>query len=62
MTQVESDLNGLVKKNEWSNDFIDLLLELKQKGVIIRMSIDKVNLVGTSKEVQLEFDDILLVA
>lgn len=44
------------------NDFIDLLLELKNKGSIIGDSIEHINPDGTPKQAQLELDDLLMTA
>lgn len=44
------------------NDFIDLMLELKQKGVMVGESIDKKNPDGTPTIIQLEMDDLLMTA
>ncbi|CAH0717159.1 unnamed protein product, partial [Brenthis ino] len=44
------------------NDFIDMLLELKQKGNIVGESLDKKNPDGTPQIVELELDDQLLAA
>ncbi|XP_028026384.1 cytochrome P450 6B7-like isoform X2 [Bombyx mandarina] len=44
------------------NDFVDLLLELKQKGVIEGESIDRFNADGTPVQVQLEMDTKSIVA
>lgn len=44
------------------NDFIDLLLELKQKGEIIGDSIEHINSDGKPDVVHLSMDDILLAA
>ncbi|XP_063631806.1 cytochrome P450 6B2-like [Cydia splendana] len=44
------------------NDFIDLLLELKQKGKIVGESIEKRNPDGTPHIVELEMDELLMAA
>lgn len=44
------------------NDFIDILLELKEKGTIIGESIEFQNPDGTPKKVTLDVDDWLLAA
>ncbi|KAI5646475.1 cytochrome p450 domain-containing protein [Phthorimaea operculella] len=44
------------------NDFIDLLLELKQKGKIVGESVEKRNPDGTPEIVELEMDDMLMAA
>ncbi|NP_001104007.1 cytochrome P450, family 6, subfamily ab, polypeptide 5 [Bombyx mori] len=44
------------------NDFIDLMLELKQKGKLLGESIEAKNANGTPKQVELEFDDLLMTA
>ncbi|GBP59918.1 Cytochrome P450 6a2 [Eumeta japonica] len=44
------------------NDFIDLLLALKEKGKIVGESIENFNADGTPKESQLELDDMLMAA
>ncbi|GBP59919.1 Cytochrome P450 6B7 [Eumeta japonica] len=44
------------------NDFIDLLLSLKEKGKIVGESIENFNADGTPKESQLELDDMLMAA
>lgn len=68
--QVEEDLISLVKeiikqrnyKPSGRNDFIDLLLELKEKGVIVGESIEKVNADGKPEIAKLELDDVLMAA
>ncbi|XP_041983122.1 cytochrome P450 6B5-like [Aricia agestis] len=44
------------------HDFIDFMLELKQKGNIVGESIEKVNADGTSAIVSIEVDDELIAA
>ncbi|XP_050669226.1 cytochrome P450 6B2-like [Leptidea sinapis] len=44
------------------NDFIDMMLELKQKGKMVGESVDKRNPDETPKIVELELDDKLLAA
>ncbi|KAI8441397.1 hypothetical protein MSG28_015012 [Choristoneura fumiferana] len=44
------------------NDFIDLLLELKQKGKIVGESLEKLNSDGKPLTVDLELDDMLMAA
>lgn len=44
------------------NDFIDLLLELKEKGKMIGESIEKKKPDGTPQIVELELDDVVMVA
>lgn len=68
--RVENRVLNLVKqiqdsrdnKPSGKNDFIDQLLEYKQKGPIEIESIEKVSEDGTPKRVTLEFDDILIAA
>ncbi|GBP59930.1 Cytochrome P450 6B2 [Eumeta japonica] len=49
-------------KPSGKNDFIDLLLALKEKGKIVGESIENFNADGTPKESQLELDDMLMAA
>ncbi|XP_022127391.2 cytochrome P450 6B6 [Pieris rapae] len=44
------------------NDFIDMMLELKQKGKMVGESIEKVNPDGSPKIVELELNDELIAA
>lgn len=44
------------------NDFIDLLLELKEKGKIVGESIEKRKADGTPETAELELDDLLMAA
>ncbi|XP_045508409.1 cytochrome P450 6B2-like [Colias croceus] len=44
------------------NDFIDMMLELRQKGKMVGESVDKRNPDGTPKIVELELDDQLIAA
>lgn len=44
------------------NDFVDMMLELKQKGKIVGESMEKRNADGTPKIVELELDEQLLAA
>ncbi|XP_041987650.1 cytochrome P450 6B6-like [Aricia agestis] len=44
------------------NDFVDFMLELKQKGTIVGESIDKVNADGSPAMVELEVDERLITA
>ncbi|PZC84161.1 hypothetical protein B5X24_HaOG200083 [Helicoverpa armigera] len=59
---VETVLKNRNYKPSGRNDFIDLMLELRQKGKIIGESIEKKNEDGTSKIVELEMDDLLMTA
>lgn len=63
MTQlVQSVLKERNYKPSNRNDFIDLLLELRQKGKIIGESIETRNSDGSSKTVELELTDLILIA
>ncbi|CAG5025116.1 unnamed protein product [Parnassius apollo] len=44
------------------NDFIDLMLELKQKGKIIGESIESKNSDGTPKTVEMELTEMIIIA
>ncbi|XP_063371108.1 cytochrome P450 6B7-like [Cydia amplana] len=44
------------------NDFIDLLFELRAKGVMVGESLEKRNADGTPKTVELELDELLMAA
>ncbi|GBP34294.1 Cytochrome P450 6B2 [Eumeta japonica] len=44
------------------NDFIDLLLELKEKGKIVGESIERNNPDGSPRQVDLELDDMLMAS
>ncbi|XP_072947501.1 cytochrome P450 6B7-like [Epargyreus clarus] len=44
------------------NDFIDMLLELKQKGKVVGESIEEKNPDGSPKIVELELDDLIMTA
>lgn len=63
MTQI---VQAVIKQRNYKpsgrNDFIDLMLELKQKGKIITESIEKVNSDGTPAKVELEMDDLIMTA
>ncbi|KAJ8713339.1 hypothetical protein PYW07_013709 [Mythimna separata] len=59
---VQSVLKNRNYKPSGRNDFIDLMLELRQKGKIIGESIEKKNPDGTPKIVDLEMDDALMTA
>ncbi|KAL0884223.1 hypothetical protein ABMA27_016221 [Loxostege sticticalis] len=66
----ESDLISLVKaiqmkrnyKPSGRNDFIDLLLDCKEKGALEGTSIEKVNPDGTPEKVSIKMDDDLFAA
>ncbi|XP_061726406.1 cytochrome P450 6B2-like [Cydia pomonella] len=68
--EVEQDTLSLVRsimeqrnyQPSGRNDFIDLLLELKQKGKIVGESIEHRNSDGTSKIAELELDNLLMAA
>ncbi|XP_061726412.1 cytochrome P450 6B7-like [Cydia pomonella] len=68
--EIERNTVALVKgimeqrnyKPSGRNDFIDLLLELKQKGKIVGESIEKRNPDGTPHIVELEMDELLMAA
>ncbi|XP_026753946.2 cytochrome P450 6B7-like [Galleria mellonella] len=70
MGKVEGELTTVVKeilrkrnyKPSERHDFIDLLLECKNKGTIIGESIEYFNKDGTPKQAQLEFDDVIIAA
>ncbi|XP_013140124.1 PREDICTED: cytochrome P450 6B2-like [Papilio polytes] len=49
-------------KPSGKNDFIDLMLELKEKGTIIGESIESKNKDGTPKVVTLEMTDMIMIA
>ncbi|XP_072930668.1 cytochrome P450 6B2-like [Epargyreus clarus] len=44
------------------NDFIDMMLECRKQGKMIVESLEKINANGTPEIVELELDDILIVA
>ncbi|XP_063391522.1 cytochrome P450 6B2-like [Cydia fagiglandana] len=68
--EIERNTVALVKsimeqrnyKPSGRNDFIDLLLELKQKGKIVGESVEKRNADGTPHIVELEMDELLMAA
>ncbi|XP_075978670.1 cytochrome P450 6B2-like [Anticarsia gemmatalis] len=68
--ELEEQMTHIVKtvaqqrnyKPSGRNDFIDLMLELKQKGKIIGESIESRNPNGTPKIVELEMDDLIMTA
>lgn len=68
--EIENSTIGLVKmimeqrnyKPSGRNDFIDLLLELKQKGKMIGESVHKKNPDGTLQIVEMELDDNIMAA
>ncbi|XP_037961243.2 cytochrome P450 6B2 [Plutella xylostella] len=68
--EIEQNAVGLVKsimeqrnyKPIGRNDFIDLLLELREKGKIVGESIEKRKSDGTPLTAELEFDDLLMTA
>lgn len=68
--KLEDDILGLVNmiqkqrnyKPSGRNDFIDMLMELKQKGKIVVESLEKANDDGSPSKAELELDDILLAA
>ncbi|XP_063370810.1 cytochrome P450 6B7-like [Cydia amplana] len=68
--EIERNTVALVKsimeqrdyKPSGRNDFIDLLLELKEKGKIVGESIETRNLDGTPDIVELEMDELLMAA
>ncbi|XP_026732391.1 cytochrome P450 6B2-like [Trichoplusia ni] len=59
---VQTVLKNRNYKPSGRNDFIDLMLELREKGKIIGESIEKKNPDGTPKIVDLEMDDMLMTA
>ncbi|XP_026732404.1 cytochrome P450 6B2-like [Trichoplusia ni] len=59
---VQTVLKNRNYKPSGRNDFIDLMLELREKGKIIGESIEKKNPDGTPKMVELEMDDMLMTA
>nr|ADE05584.1 cytochrome P450 6AB13 [Manduca sexta] len=59
---VQSVLRDRNYKPSGRNDFIDLMLELKEKGKIIGESIESRNPDGSKKIVELEMDDLLMTA
>lgn len=67
---IENDMllivNNILKQRNYQasgrNDFIDLLLELRQSGKMIGNSIEYVNDDGTPKIVEMELDDLLMAA
>ncbi|CAH0698126.1 unnamed protein product [Spodoptera exigua] len=69
-TRLENDINELVvailRKRDYKpcgrGDFIDLMLECKQKGVIVGESIQKKKPDGTPETATLEIDDALIAA
>ncbi|XP_013190663.1 cytochrome P450 6B7-like [Amyelois transitella] len=68
--ELEKSMNKIVhavlkerdNKPSGRNDFIDLLLEVKQKGNMIGESIEKKNADGVPEIVEMELDDMLLIA
>ncbi|CAG5040823.1 unnamed protein product [Parnassius apollo] len=70
LNRVEEDIINLVRsvlkdrnyEPSGRNDFIDLLLECKQKGTIVGESIEKIRSDGTADIATLELDDELLAA
>ncbi|XP_073965059.1 cytochrome P450 6B7-like [Choristoneura fumiferana] len=44
------------------NDFIDLLLEMKQKGKLVGESLEKKNSDGSSEKIEMELDEVLMAA
>lgn len=68
--EIETNMVSLVKsilqqrnyKSSGRNDFIDLLLELKDKGKIIGESVEKLNSDGSPQIVELELDELLMTA
>ncbi|XP_063371105.1 cytochrome P450 6B2-like [Cydia amplana] len=68
--EVERDtlslVRGIMEQRNYQpsgrNDFIDLLLELKQKGKIVGESIEHRNSDGTPKIAELEMDNLLMAA
>jgi cytochrome P450 family 6 len=68
--RVEKDLTDLVKailkdrnyQPSGRNDFVDLLLECRSKGLLIGESIEKKNEDGTPAATTVELDDILMTA
>ncbi|KAJ8716262.1 hypothetical protein PYW08_013547 [Mythimna loreyi] len=59
---VQTVLKNRNYKPSGRNDFIDLMLELREKGKIIGESIEKKNPDGSPKIVELEMDDALMTA
>ncbi|CAH2091359.1 unnamed protein product [Euphydryas editha] len=68
--EIEQSMNYLVKtiftnrkyKPSGQNDFVDFLLELKQKGKLTAESLEYKDKNGLPKMVELELDDILMIA
>nr|UQW19704.1 cytochrome P450 6AB116 [Grapholita molesta] len=59
-------VKGIMQKRNYKpsgrNDFIDLLLELKQKGLIVGESIERRNEDGSPQTAQLELNELLMAA
>ncbi|XP_013141721.1 PREDICTED: cytochrome P450 6B6-like isoform X2 [Papilio polytes] len=70
MSKIEDDVFVLVRnilqkrnnKPSGRNDFIDLLLECKERGNMVGDSIEMTNADGTPKEVSIELSEALMVA
>ncbi|XP_038217714.1 cytochrome P450 6B2-like [Zerene cesonia] len=62
MSLVQQIMSQRDYKPSGRNDFIDLMLELKQKGKMVGESVDKRNPDGSPKIVELELDDQLIAA
>ncbi|XP_063830192.1 cytochrome P450 6B6-like [Ostrinia nubilalis] len=70
LQRIEGELTDLVKvilkqrnyQPSGRNDFIDLLLECKKKGVLVGESIERKKADGTPETATLEMDDILMTA
>ncbi|XP_072947035.1 cytochrome P450 6B2-like [Epargyreus clarus] len=68
--EIETDTLHIIKqivekrnhKPSGRNDFIDLLLELKQKGKVVGESIEKFSADGSPQTVELELDDLMIAA
>ncbi|XP_073965057.1 cytochrome P450 6B6-like [Choristoneura fumiferana] len=65
-TTTVSLVKGIMEQRHYKpsqrNDFIDLLFELKQKGVIVGESLERRNPDGTPQRAELELDDLLMAA
>ena len=67
---IENSFNYLIKtvlqnrnyKPSGKNDFVDLMLEFKEKGKIVVQSLELKNYDGSPKLIELEMDDLLIAA
>ncbi|XP_053606786.1 cytochrome P450 6B2-like [Plodia interpunctella] len=62
LTLVQTVIQEKKGKPSGRCDFIDLMLEIREKGNIIGESLDKKNPDGTPKIVEIELDDLLVAA